>query len=66
MLSLVFHPLSPHAVAWKSLLPTIVDTLSRSNTRINRIEAISFQAWHQKVRLDAEAASSANVEGKFR
>lgn len=58
----VFHPLNPHPIAWKSLLPAIINALSRSNTPIKTIDTLSFQAWLHKVRVDAEAAGSADVE----
>ena len=57
----VFHPLNPHPVAWKSLLPIIVDTLNCSNARTKRIDIVPFEAWLHKVRVDAEAAGSADV-----
>lgn len=58
----VFHPLNPHPVTWKSLLPSIVNTLSHSNARTEKIDTVPFQAWLDKVRTDAETAGSADVE----
>lgn len=58
----VFHPLNPHPVAWKSLLPTVVNTLSHSDTRTNKIDTGPFETWLHKVRIDAEMAGSADVE----
>lgn len=62
----VFHPLNPHPVAWKSLVPTIVNTISRSNARTKAIDTVSFQAWLSKVRADAEATGSADVEAMLK
>lgn len=62
----VFHPLNPHPVAWKSLLPTIVNTLSHSNIGTKKIDTVPFQAWLDKVRADAEMTGSADVEAMLK
>ena len=62
----VFHPLNPHPVAWKSLLPTIINTLSHSDARTIIIDTVSFDTWLHKVRVDAETTGSANVEGMLK
>lgn len=62
----VFHPLNPHPVAWKSLLPTIVDTLSHANAGTKKTDTVPFQVWLDKVRADAEMAGSADVEAMLK
>lgn len=62
----VFHPLNSHPVAWESLLPAIVSTLSHSNARTNKINTVPFQAWLQKIRADAEAVGSADIEAMLK
>ena len=58
----VFHPLNPRPVAWKSLLPHIVRALDHSVVTAKQIDTVPFQLWLDKVRGDAEAANSTNVE----
>ena len=62
----VFHPLNPHPVAWKSLLPYFVEALDHSNVRAKQIDTVSLPIWLDKVRADAEAADSANVEAMLK
>ena len=62
----VFHPLNPHPVAWGSLLPAIVNSLSRPDTGIKKIDTVPVREWLAKVRTDAEAAGSADVESMLK
>ena len=62
----VYHPLNPHPVAWKSLLPHFIKALDHSNVKAKQIETVSLQIWLDKVRADAEAADSAKVEAMLR
>ena len=62
----VFHPLNPHPVPWKSLLPHFVKALDHLNVRAKQIDTVSLQIWLDKVRADAEAAGSAKVEAMLR
>ena len=62
----VFHPLNPHPVAWATLLPIVVNSLSRSEAETKRIETVSFRTWLDKVRTNAEAAGSADVEAMLK
>ena len=62
----VFHPLNPHPVPWKSLLPYFIKALDQSNVRAKQIDTVSLQIWLDIVRADAEAAGSANVEAMLR
>ena len=62
----VFHPLNPCPVAWGALLPTIVNSLRHSDAGTKQIETVSFRAWLNKVRAEAEAAGSADVEAMLK
>ena len=62
----VFHPLNPHPVAWRSLLPAIVNSLSRPDAGTKIIDTVPFQEWLAKVRRNAEAADSADVEAMLK
>lgn len=62
----IFHVVNPHPVAWNALFPTIVKTLNHSNARTKKVDTISFPAWLDRIRANAEEANGGDIEAMLK